>query len=86
VGYGLQYLGGDGVRLQGYSDSDWAGSDTDQKSTLGCNFSLGSTFISYFSGKQTLVALSLAKAEYMEVSLANCEAIWLCKLLTGSFG
>jgi len=32
VELGLRYLGGDGVKLQGYSDSDWAGSDTDQKS------------------------------------------------------
>jgi hypothetical protein len=51
VGYGLYYLGGDGVRLQGYSDSDWAGSDTDQKSTSGCCFSLGSVVISRFSRK-----------------------------------
>jgi hypothetical protein len=35
VGYGLQYLGGDGVRLQGFSDSDWAGSDTDRRALLG---------------------------------------------------
>jgi transposase InsO family protein len=52
VGYGLRYLGGDGVKLQGYSDSDWAGSDTDRKSTSGCCFSLGSAVISWFSRKQ----------------------------------
>jgi hypothetical protein len=46
VGYGLQYLGADGVRLQGLSDSDWACSDTDRKSTFGCCFSLGSAVIS----------------------------------------
>jgi hypothetical protein len=74
------------VRLQGYSDSDWAGSDTDQKSTSRCCFSLGSVVISWFSRKQTSVALSSAEAEYIAANLANCESIWLCKLLTGLFG
>ena len=46
VRYGLQYLGGDGVRLQGYLVSNWVDNDTDQKSTSGCYFSLGSTVIS----------------------------------------
>jgi hypothetical protein len=40
--YGLKYLGGDGVRLQRYIDLDWAGSEADRKSTLGCCFNLGS--------------------------------------------
>jgi len=82
VGYGLQYLGGDGVRLQGYSDSDWAGSDTDRKSTFGCCFSLGSAVISWFNKKQTSVALSSTEAEYMASGLASCEAIRIYKLLT----
>jgi hypothetical protein len=34
------------VKMQEYSNSDWAGSATDKKSTLGCCFSLGSTMIS----------------------------------------
>jgi hypothetical protein len=35
IGYGLQYLGGDGVRLQGFFDSNWAGSDTIGRALLG---------------------------------------------------
>jgi hypothetical protein len=83
--YGLRYLGGDGVELQGYTDSDWAGSAVDRKSTSGCCFSLGSTMITWFNRKQTSVALSSVEAEYMAVSMASCEAIWLHKLLTGLF-
>ena len=30
--------------------------------------------------------LSLAEAEYMEVSQASCEAIWMRKILVGLFG
>jgi hypothetical protein len=85
VEYGLRYLGDGEVKLQGYTDSDWAGSATDRKSTSGCCFSLGSTMISWFSRKQTSVALSSAEAEYMAASTASCEAIWLRKLLAGLF-
>ena len=42
--------------------------------------------MSWFSRKQKSVALSSAKAEYMAASQANCEAIWLHKMLVGLFG
>jgi hypothetical protein len=43
--YGLSYDGDHNFTLSGYTDSDWAGSVFDRKSTLGC-FSLGSGMIS----------------------------------------
>jgi hypothetical protein len=42
--------------------------------------------ISWFSRKQTSMALSSAKVEYMATSLASCEAIWVCKMPTSLFG
>ena len=36
VDYGLDYRQGDGVRLAGYTNSDWAGCVSDRKITLGC--------------------------------------------------
>eukprot|EP00253_Pinus_taeda_P019988 PITA_19988 len=42
--------------------------------------------VSWFSRKQQSIALSSAEAEYMAVSLASCEAIWLRKMLLGLFG
>jgi hypothetical protein len=83
--YGLRYLGGDGVRMQGHSNLDWEGNAVDRKSTVGCYFSLGLTVITWFSNKQTSIVLDSAEAEYMACSTASCEAIWLCKLLTGLF-
>ena len=85
VGYGLRYVSGEEVKLQGYLDSNWAGSVVDKKSTLGCCFNLGSMMISWFSRKQTSVAFNLAKAEYMAVSTTNCEATWVHNLLVGLF-
>jgi hypothetical protein len=46
VEYGLRYLGDGEVKLQVYTNSEWAGSAADMKSTLGCCFSLGSTTVS----------------------------------------
>jgi hypothetical protein len=42
--------------------------------------------VSWFSRKQNSVALSSAEAEYMAVSQASCEALWLLKMLVGLFG
>jgi hypothetical protein len=74
------------VRQHGYSDSSWVGSAVDRKSSSGGCFSLGSIVVSWFSRKQTFVALCSTEVEYMAVSLVSCEAIWLRKLLAGLFG
>jgi hypothetical protein len=86
VDYGLDYVRGDGVRLIGYTDLDWAGCAVDWKSTSECCFGLGSVVVSWFSWKQRSMALSSTEVEYMEASQASCEAFWLRKLLFGLFG
>jgi hypothetical protein len=82
---GLSYDGDHDFTLSGYTDSDWAGSVSDRKSTSGCCFSLGSAMISWQSRKQSSISLSTAEAEYIVACSASCEAIWLRKLLTGLF-
>jgi hypothetical protein len=86
IDYGLDYVCGDGVRLAGFTDLDWAGSVSDKKSTSGFCFGLGSAIVLWLSRKKKSVALSSVEAEYMAASQASCEAIWLRKLLTGLFG
>jgi hypothetical protein len=82
---GLSYDGDHDFTLSGYIDSDWARSVSDRKSTSECCFSLGSTMISWQSRKQSNIALSTAEVEYIAACSANCEAIWLRKLLTDLF-
>ena len=48
-------------------------------------FTLGSAMVFLVQQKQTFVALSTAKAEYIALSVAVCEAVWLRKLLTNLF-
>ena len=61
IDYGLQYVADRKIGLVGYTDSDWASSVTDQKSTLGCCFSLGSAVIAWLNRKWTSVVLSTTK-------------------------
>eukprot|EP00253_Pinus_taeda_P001835 PITA_01835 len=68
VDYGLDYRQGDGVRLVGYTDSDWAGCASDRKRTSGCCFGLGSAVVSWFSRKQQSVALSSAEANCIKLT------------------
>ena len=51
--YGLKYEVNQKINLEGYVNSDWAGSAIDRKSTLGCCCSMGSGVISWFSRKQS---------------------------------
>jgi len=61
ITYGLRYASNN----YGFTDSDWAGSVDDRKSTSGMCFSLGSAMISWGSRKQKSVALSTPEAEYI---------------------
>ena len=66
--------------LYRYTDSDWAGSATDRKSTSGGCYCQGSAMTSWFSKKQSNVSLSTTEVEYIVVCSASCEAIWLPKI------
>ena len=77
IDYGLKYDVNQKINLEGYVDSDWVGSAINRKSTLGCCFSMGSGVISWFSRKQSCVALSTTEAEYVIACSASCEAVWL---------
>ncbi|GJS68040.1 putative ribonuclease H-like domain-containing protein, partial [Tanacetum coccineum] len=67
---GLWYPRDSSFNLEAFSDSDYAGASLDRKSTTGgCQF-LGKRLISWQCKKQTIVANSTTKAEY--VVAANC--------------
>ncbi|GJT62638.1 putative ribonuclease H-like domain-containing protein [Tanacetum coccineum] len=67
---GLWYPRVSSFDLEAYSDSDYAGANLDRKSTTGgCQF-LGRRLISWQCKKQTIVATSTTKAEY--VAAASC--------------
>ena len=63
-----------------YSDADW-GSGQDRKSIGGFVFLLNGGAISWASKKQRSIALSTTEAEYMAMTQASKEIIWLQVLL-----
>ena len=67
VEYGLKYEANKKTNLEGYVDSDWAGSAIDRKSTSGCCFSMRSCVISWFSRKESFMALRTAEGGAMKL-------------------
>jgi hypothetical protein len=66
---------------ESYSDSDWAGSVDDRRSTTGYIIKINNDTCIWQSKKQATIALSSAEAEYMAVSAAVTEIIWVRSLL-----
>ncbi|CAM8990990.1 unnamed protein product [Rhodiola kirilowii] len=81
IDYGIMYSHTEEFCLTGYTDSDWAGDVETRKSTSGYAFYLGDGVVSWSSKKQQVVALSTAEAEYIAVTTAACQAVWLRRIL-----
>jgi len=69
------------LELLGYSDSDWGGDVESRKSTSGYVFQLANGPVSWSSKRQKTVALSFCEAEYMALTEATKEAVWMRGLL-----
>ena len=74
-------LGSGGDCLQGYSDSSWADSQENRKSSQGYIFFMGSSPISWKATKSSSVALSTCEAELYACTSAAQECMWLKHLL-----
>nr|GEW38858.1 hypothetical protein [Tanacetum cinerariifolium] len=74
---GLWYPKDSPFDLVAYSDSDYAGASLDRKSTTGgCQF-LGCILISWQCEKQTVVATSSTKAEYVAAASGCAQVLWI---------
>lgn len=67
--------------LQGYSDSDWAGSVENTKSNGGFCFSFGSVVFCWNTKKQIVVAQSSTEVEYIAIAVVANHVVWLRQLL-----
>ncbi|GKE36417.1 hypothetical protein Tco_1459822 [Tanacetum coccineum] len=79
--FGMWYQKTKDFNLIGFTDSDWAGSVADRKSTSGSCFILGTIVVSWSLKKQATVALSTTEAEYVAATSLACQAVWLRRIL-----
>ncbi|GJR34869.1 hypothetical protein Tco_1210553 [Tanacetum coccineum] len=78
---GLWYPKGTGIETIFYADFDHAGDYVDRKSTSSiCTF-LGCCLTSWFSKKQTALAISTTEAEYVSAEKACQQALWMKQAL-----
>src|SRR4051812_30649556 len=72
----------DHLRIEVYTNADWAGSRDYMRSTSGyCSF-VGGNLVTWRSKKKRVVARSSAEAEYRALALGVCEALWIKQLLS----
>ena len=81
--FGLEFKAQDNMKinLHGYADADWAGDVSTRKSTTGYLFQIGNGTVSWKTRRQSIVALSSTEAEYVSLSYAAQETIWMRNLL-----
>lgn len=70
-----------GTAVIGYADADWGSNPLDRKSYSGYAFFLGGAAFSWSSKRQNCVALSSTEAEYIDLTMAAKEAIYIRSLL-----
>ncbi|XP_073841217.1 uncharacterized protein [Musca autumnalis] len=71
-----------GESLKGYADADWGSDPSNRKSYSGYAFFLGGGVFSWSSQRQKCVALSSTEAEYIALTDATKEAVYLKGLLS----
>ena len=79
---GLLYRGEALSLIAGYSNSDYAGDIDSRRSMTGYVFALGNSVISWKATLQPTVTLSTIEAEYMALTEAAKEGIWLKGLVS----
>ncbi|XP_031285658.1 secreted RxLR effector protein 161-like [Pistacia vera] len=80
--FGLQFTKSHGLNLECYTNSDWASSLEDRRSTSGCYVFLGSNLLQWTSRKQKVVALSSIEAEYRTLAQGATELTWFSSLFS----
>ncbi|KAJ4703438.1 Retrovirus-related Pol polyprotein from transposon TNT 1-94 [Melia azedarach] len=79
---GLIYRGDTQCLVTGFSDSDYAGDVDSRRFMTGYVFTLGSSVVSWKATLQPTVTLSTTEAEYMALTEAAKEGIWLKGLVS----
>ncbi|GMF40942.1 unnamed protein product [Phytophthora lilii] len=75
------YANDDKVVLEAYTDANWGSNLDDRRSVSGIMVMIGDAPVVFKSKYQRTVAVSLAEAEYMALSLCTQEVLWTRAML-----
>lgn len=78
--HGLKFSADGNAVIEGFVDADWGGNTIDRRSYTGFCFTLSGCVISWETKKQKTVALSSSEAEYMALTEACKESLYLRNL------
>jgi histone deacetylase 1/2 len=81
TGIGLKIRKSRSMLISAFSDSDWAGSIDDRRSTGGFAVYLGPNLISWNARKHATVSRSSTEAEYKAIANATAEVMWIQTLM-----
>ena len=81
IGKGLLFSNNNYLRVEAYTDANWAGSTIDERSTLGYYTLVDDNFVTWRSKKKHVVVRSSVEAEFQTMALGICELMWLKGLL-----
>nr|GEX38760.1 zinc finger, CCHC-type [Tanacetum cinerariifolium] len=79
--HGITYKHNGGNKIHGYSNSSYRVNTQEGKGTTGIIFYYGESPISWSIQKQATVALSSCESEFVAVTAAATQALWLKRLL-----
>lgn len=79
---GILYANHGHIRIECFSDADWAGSKVDRRSISGYCVFVGGNLVSWKSKKQNVVSRSSAESEYRAMAQSVYEILWIYQLLT----
>lgn len=80
-GKGFMFSKNSHLRINGYTNANWAGNISDRRSTSGYFMFVGGNLVTWRSKKQKVVALSSAEAEFHGMAKGLCELLWIKRLL-----
>ena len=81
-GKGILFSNHGNLKVEGYTDADWAGSRNDRRSTSGSFTFVWGNLVTWRSKKQQVVARSSAEAEFRGMALGVCELLWIRNVLS----
>lgn len=79
--YCIEYNAGENINVQAQVDPDYANNKNDRRSVSGCMVCINESPVTWKIKTQKMVTLSSTESEYVRMSMATQEIIWMRRVL-----